>query len=254
MLAVVLALIVMTATPAQGGPWTLPEGSGQVILKAEQLRSNQEFDAAGQRMALPRTRIDNSMGVWAEYGLTDRLTVQVKGDLQAGEDGGITYEGRGPLELGATVQIWRNNRTAVSVYGGYADAGDGRNAGYAQPGVGKADWEVRASVGHAFGGGGRLEQNRSFTDIQVARRLRDGLPDEIRGDFTLGTHLGQHWLILGQAFGGVSDGTDVRWLSMETSAVRHFGRWSLQAGWRQSVAGQQTPVANGAILALWRRF
>jgi len=254
MRVVVLALSVMTAAPAHAGPWTLPEGTSQTIIKHEQRRSNDGFDEAGQRVALPGPLRDNAVGVWAEYGLTDRVTLQLKGDWQDNQDATIRYERRGPIELGATFQIWRNARSAVSVYGGYADAGDARNPRLDRPGAGTSDWEVRTSIGHAFGGNGRSGRNRSFADIQFARRMRDGMPDETRGDFTFGTHYGQHWLVLGQAFGGMSDGDRVRWLTVETSAVRHFGRWSLQGGWRQSVAGRQTPVANGAILALWRRF
>jgi hypothetical protein len=91
-------------------------------------------------------------------------------------------------------------------------------------------------------------------DLQVARRMRDGLPDEARADFTFGTHFGENWLMLGQAFGGFADGDNARWLLLETSIVRHFGSWSLQGGWRQSVAGRQTPVAKGPVVALGRRF
>ncbi|MBA3049587.1 MAG: hypothetical protein FP822_08495, partial [Brevundimonas sp.] len=74
--------------------------------------------------------------MFLEYGLTDRLTVQFKGDWQSGEDAFVEYEGRGPLEIGVTWQAWRDDRTAVSLYAGYADGGEGRNAGYAAPGVG----------------------------------------------------------------------------------------------------------------------
>lgn len=251
---VVVILMGMMATSAQAGPWTLPDGRSQVIVKYEDIRADQAFDEAGTRVALPGDRVDRSLGVFAEYGLTERLTLQFKGDWQDGKDDFFDYNGRGPLEIGATWQVWRDDRTAVSVYGGYADGGDGRNAGYAAPGVGQSDWEARTSIGRSFGGGGRWGPSRSFADVQVARRMRDGLPDETRADFTYGAHDGDNWLVLGQAFGGVTDGDGARWLSVETSIVRNLGAWSLQAGWRQSVAGQRTPVANGPILALWRRF
>lgn len=84
--------------------------------------------------------------------------------------------------------------------------------------------------------------------------MRDGLPDETRADFTVGGHFGEGWMVLGQAFGGMTDGDGARWLSVETSVVRNLGRWSLQAGWRRTVAGRETPLAEGAVIALWRRF
>ena len=251
---VVVAMIGVTASSAEAGPWALEDGRSQVILKYEDMRASDGFGPTGEQVPLTGARSDRSLGMLAEYGLTDRVTLQVKTDWQSGEDATLSYEGRGPIEIGATFQVWRNDRSAVSIYGGYADGGDGRNAGYAAPGVGQNDWELRTSLGHAFDGGRRLGPTRSFVDVQIARRMRDGLPDEARADFTFGAHYGDNWLVLGQAFGGVSDGDGARWLSVETSVVRHLGLWSVQGGWRQSVAGRQTPVANGPVLALWRRF
>jgi hypothetical protein len=227
-----------------------------VIVKVESMQADEAFDAQGTRVPLTGERRDSSLGVFAEYGLTDRLTVQVKGDWQDGEDQFIDYEGRGPIEAALVWQVWRDDRTALSLQGGYASAGDGRNAGYAAPGVGDGDWEVRASLGRSFRGTGRgrFRSDRTFVEVQAARRFRDGLPDEVRADATVGSHFGDRWLVLGQAYGGQTDGGGARWLSLETSVVRHFGTWSVQAGWREAVAGRETPVARGAVLAIWRRF
>ena len=84
--------------------------------------------------------------------------------------------------------------------------------------------------------------------------MRDGLPDETRADVTVGGHFGDRWLVLGQAYGGVTDGDQARWLSLEASIVRNIGDWSLQAGWREAVAGRETPQSAGPIVAVWRRF
>lgn len=255
--SIALAAVALTsASAADAGAWTLPRDKGQVIVKYEDMRSDRGFNPNGDRVDLPAERRDRSVGVFAEYGLTDRLTLQFKGDWQDGEDAFVDYDGRGPVEIGVTWQAWRDDRSAISLYGGYASAGDGRNAGYAAPGVGEGDWEVRASAGRSFGESriGRWGPDRSFVEVQVARRLRDGLPDEIRTDVTLGGHFGDDWMVLSQAFGGVADGDDARWLSVETSVVRRIGGWSLQAGWRQTVAGREIPLARGAVIAVWRRF
>lgn len=190
-LAALVALTALaTAGAAHAGAWTLPKGKGQIIVKYEDMRASTGFDPDGIERPLPAERRDSALGVLAEYGLTDRLTVQFKGDWQEGEDFFVDYEGRGPIEIGATWQVWRNDATAVSVYAGYAEGGEGRNAGYAPPGQGDSDWEVRASVGRSLG---RLKlpwsPERSFVEIQAARRMRDGLPDETRADMTLGAHL-----------------------------------------------------------------
>ncbi|NBB50791.1 hypothetical protein GVN24_21155 [Rhizobium sp. CRIBSB] len=219
------------------------------------MRADQGFDPDGVRVDLPGDRRDDALSILAEYGLTDRLTLQVKGDWQSGEDAFVDYNGRGPLEIGVTWQAWRNDRSAVSLYAGYADGGEGRNAGYAAPGQGDSDWEVRASAGHSFDGvGGDWGPDRSFVEIQTARRMRQGLPDETRVDLTVGGHFGDDWLVLGQAYGGLADNDGARWLSVETSVVRHLGDWSVQAGWRTTVAGRETPIASGPVIGVWRRF
>lgn len=243
------------ADVAHAGAWTRKKGEAQIILKLESMRATEGFDPAGRRVPLPAERRDDALGLFAEYGLTDRLTLQFKGDLQRGEDAFVDFEGRGPIEIGLTWQVWRDDRTAVSLYAGYADGGEGRNAGYAPPGQGDSDWEVRTSVGRSFGGSGEdWGPDRSFIEIQAARRMRRGLPDETRVDLTLGGHFGDDWMVLGQAFGGQTDDGGARWLSVETSIVRRFGDWSVQAGWRTAVAGRESPAAEGPVLGVWRRF
>lgn len=253
---VVAATAVLSAGEVDAGAWTQPKGKAQVIVKAEVMTAKDAFDPNGARVPLAVERQDRSLGVFAEYGLTDRLTLQVKGDWQDGEDQFVDYQGRGPIEVAMIWQVWRDDRTALSVQGGYASAGDGRNAGYAAPGVGDNDWEARASLGRSFGafGAGALRPDRTFVEVQAARRFRDGLPDEVRIDATVGAHYGDRWLVLGQAYGGQADEGGARWLSLETSVVRHIGGWSVQAGWRETVAGRETPLAKGAVLAVWRRF
>lgn len=238
----------------QAGAWVQPDGRGQAIVKFEDMRASEGLDPSGATAPLPDERRDASLAVFAEYGLNDVLTMQLKADWQDGQDAFVDYEGRGPVELGLTWQVHRDDANAVSLYAGYASGGDGRNAGYAPPGAGKHDWEVRASVGRSLAGpGDGVWPDHIFVEVQAARRLRDGLPDETRLDATIGGRLGNGWMALGQAYGGAAD-AGARWLSVEASVVRDFGDWSVQAGWRQTVAGRETPLARGPVLAIWRRF
>lgn len=246
---------VALAGPVLAGPWLPPKGKGQAILKFEAMQADQGYGPDGVLVDLPAERRDTALGLFVEYGLTDSLAVQFKGDWQAGEDAFVDYEGRGPVELGLNWQVWRDERTAISLYGAYAAGGEGRNAGYAAPGVGDQDWEVRASLGRSFGGRGDGWAARgSFIDLQAARRMRDGLPDETRIDATVGLHLDGDWMLLAQAFGGQGDDDGPRWLSLEASLVRNVGDWSVQAGWRQAVAGRETPQSGGPVISIWRRF
>lgn len=248
-----IGLGVMTATSATAGAWNLPKGQGQAIVKYEDMRADQGF-GDGKRVDLPAERRDQSASLFAEYGLTDRWTLQLKGEWQKGRDAFVDFEGRGPIEVGMRWQAYRDNHNAAAIYVGYAQGGEGRNAGYASPGAGDSAWEARAMFGHSLEGGGWTPQ-RTFIEAQVARRWRQGLPDEVRIDATIGAHLNDDWMLLAQAYGGAADGdSSPLWVSVEASAVRRIGDWSVQAGWRQTVAGHETAVSRGPIIGVWRRF
>lgn len=250
-----LATVAAIATPADAGGWTKKRGKGQLILKYEAMRATHGFDPDGNRVPLMVARRDRSLGLFAEYGLTDRLTLVLKTDWQSGSDAFVDYEGRGPLEVGLAWQLYRDDAQAVALQVSYADGGEGRNAGYGLPGEGTADWEVRLSGGRSVTPDQPVFGVTSlFVDVQGARRFRNGLEDETRVDLTLGGRIGRDWLVLGQLYGGQVDGGGPRWLSSETSVVRDFGDWSVQVGWRSAVTGRETPQSEGWVFGLWRRF
>lgn len=234
----------------QASAWPQPKGQGQVIVKYEAMRAEKAFESDGRREPMYAVRVDRSLSSLVEYGLTERLTLQAKAEWQSGRAAFIDYEGRGPVEIGARWQVFEGQGRTLSIYGGYAAAGEGRNAGYADPGQGDEDWELRVMAGQSRG--------RLFGDAQLARRWRQGLPDEVRADLTLGFHLSNDWTAMGQVFAGQTDtdrgASSAAWVAAELSAVRHLGPWSGQIGWRQTVAGRTTPVAQGPIVAVWRRF
>lgn len=257
LLAVGLATLGF-ADPAGAGAWNLPKGQGQAIVKFEGIRASQGFSSDGDRFDLAAGRRDRAASILIEYGLTDRLTLQGKGEWQGGRDALVDYEGGGPIEMGLRWQAYRDDRNVAAVYVGYAQGGEGRNAGYASPGVGDSDWEARLLAARSFGGESARWGQGGFVEIQAARRWREGLPDETRLDLTGGVHLTADWMAMGQAFAGAADGAGAgagaRWLSLEASMVRRLGDWSLQAGWRQAVAGRETPAGQGPVIGIWRRF
>jgi hypothetical protein len=254
--AAALALAA-AASPCHGSAWTQPAGKGQVIIKYEDVEATEGFDSDGGRLPLPASRIDRSASLFAEYGLSSRWTLRLKTDLQSGRDAFVDYEGRGPLELGVAWQAWRRGPAAVSLYAGVADGGEGRNAGYAAPGRGGRDVEIRVAAGRSFGAPsgalGRWAGQGGFVEAQLARRARGGLPDETRLDLTAGVRPARDWMVLAQAYAGAADGGS-RWVNVETTVVRRLGDWSLQAGWRTAAAGRDTPAGSGPVVGVWRRF
>lgn len=248
-----ILMVVMAGLPAKAAwasAWSMSKGEGQAIIKLEAIKAERAYDAYGQDYDLLDGRRDGVASLLVEYGLTERLTLQAKGDWQSGRDGMERFEGRGPVEIGARWRLYQDDRNVVSVYGGYSQAGETRNAGYAEPGQGERDFEYRLLAGR---GGERL-----FVEVQVARRLRQGLPDESRLDLTLGYHATPNWTLMGQIYSGVTDANEdgyrAQWVVSDFSAIRHFGDWSGQLAWRHTLTGRSTPISKGPVLAIWRRF
>lgn len=236
--------------PALAGAWPLEPGETLAILKYEASSADQAFDAEGLPVAMP-VREDQSVSLYLERGLTDRLTLQGKAGWTRGEDAFVAYEGRGPVELGLRYAVWTGERGVASLYLSGVLAGEGRNAGYAAPGAGEADLEARLLFGRSFDWRARP----AFAEVQLARLDRSGLPDETRLDLTFGAEPNDQWLLLTQVYAGRAEADPApRWLKLEVSAVRRVGDWRWQAGWRASIAGRSSPAESGPVVALWRRF
>ncbi|MGR6533381.1 hypothetical protein [Brevundimonas sp. RM1] len=152
------------AEAAHAGAWNLPKGQGEIIVKYENIRAEDYFTSDGGRADLPGGRRDIAASVFVEYGLSERFTLQAKGEWQDGRDEFLDYQGLGPIEMGVRWQAYRDDRNVAALYVGYAEGGAGRNAGYAPPGAGDSDVEVRLLAGRSF--------DRGFIDLQAARRWR----------------------------------------------------------------------------------
>lgn len=210
--------------------------------------ADEEFTMDGDRFARPE-RIDETVSLYLEHGLSRRITLQAKLAWTAGEDQGQTYAGRGPMELGLRYALYRDDRSAVSLYVGAVAAGEGRNAGYADPGAGGTSTETRLLAGRSF----VVADRPVFAEVQAARLARNGLPSETRLDLTLGAEPSRDWLLLLQTYSGWAE-SGAEWTKLETSAVKRFGPWRAQAGWRFALAGKSGPAEAGPVLAVWRVF
>ncbi|HEY0053666.1 MAG TPA: hypothetical protein VGB49_09655, partial [Caulobacteraceae bacterium] len=186
-------LLAAAASSARAGAWAPPAGETLVIAKVETMAADEGFDPDGARASLLGERRDDFASLYVEHGLTDRLTVQFKTEAQRGRDPFVEFSGLGQTEIGLRWQAYRSERTAVSLYAAYAVAGEGRNAGYAAPGEGEGDWEARVLAGRS----GRLTRFGQalpvFVEVQAARRVRAGLPDETRLETTAGVELNPRW-------------------------------------------------------------
>ena len=241
----------LAAGAARAGAWPTEPGRTQAILKYERTTADQGYDPDANRVAIDPRR-DETLSVFVERGLTDRLTLQAKAGVTRGHDRWVSYSGRGPLEAGIRWTVRRDPRSSLAVYLGAGEAGVGRNAGYAAPGRGSLDLEARVLYGRSAFWRGR----EVFVDLQAARLKRQGLADETRIDATLGFRPSKAWLLLAQTYAGQADRADIdaRWIKSEVSVVRAFGVWSVQGGWRDTVSGREIARDQGVVLAVWRRL
>jgi len=247
------AVLVFAAGPVFAGAWNLPKGEGQVIVKYEPEFSTRAFDQDGDTVALPVDRKDQIVSVWAEYGVHDRVTVLVKTDWQDSRDEYTDFSGRGLLEIGLRTPLVRTNRAVVAVQASYAHDGNGRNASWAGPGEGEHEGEIRLLAGYGF-----QASRPMFVEGQIARRWRDGLPDETRLEATMGMDWNDDWSMLWQVYAGRVDAESgvagPEWIKLESGIIRHFDSWSVQGGWRSTFSGREMPAGHGPIVALWKRF
>ncbi|MDG2523551.1 hypothetical protein P7B02_18640 [Caulobacter segnis] len=198
------------------------------------------------------------MTQWRERGVSDQLTVQTKVSVVEGhvlEDQNlhISYWGQRPVEVGARYAVVQRERTAVAVYGGAIIDGVGRNIIYAPPGRGAVDLALRLLAGRSI----KVLGREAFGEAQVARLFRNGMPDEMRLDATVGVEVARAWQVLVQAYAGRAERDFAKpvWLKGEVSVVRRVGEtWRVQAGWRQTLTGRHVPVDRGPVMALWRDF
>lgn len=248
-----MTLVIMPADPVAAGAWNQPKGQGQVIVKYEPVWSVHRFDEDGDRLALPDERQDYIVSLWGEYGLSERVTLLVKTDWQDTDDGFHQYRGMGPVEIGGRWQALDHNGWQVSVQASYISDTHGRNAAWGSAGEGEQEADLRVLAGRNFGG-----RFPGFYEVQMARRWRDNLANEVRAEGTLGVHFRENYTAMAQFYAGKADvESDVggaRWLTLELGVVRHWEDWSVQAGWRATTAGRNVPAADGPIVALWKRF
>jgi len=250
-LGIAAAFSCLAPGAATAGAWPVKPGSTQVIAKYERQIADQGFDAQGVLVDIDRRR-DEEVSLFIEHGLTERFTLQARAGVTQGRDAWVDYSGRGPVEVGLRWAVRRDDRSALSVYLGAAEAGAGRNAGYAAPGEGSLDLEARVLYGRSATWRGRPV----YLDVQAARLRRQGLADENRLDVTLGLRVRPKMLILAQTYAGQAQrrGRDPRWVKSEISIVRTFGDWSAQVGWRDTLSGRETARDKGVVLALWRNL
>ena len=102
----------------------------------------------------------------------------------------------------------------------------------------------------------------AFVDLQLAQRFRAGTPpSEFRADVTLGVTPWPTWMLLGQSFNVVAEGSappifpNYAYHKLQLSVVHELTpAVAVQFGGFTTIAGHNALQENGMLLGVWYRF
>ena len=254
-LAAAIAIAGPAARPAWAGAWTLPEGTGQVIVKTSYSGADWVFDAAGQVRKADRFR-KTEIEAFLEHGWRDNLTLLAKPVFQRVRSGEDRQTGLSSLEAGARVRLGRLGAARIAS----AQASiilPGRDFDRTAPLLtsGHTDYEARV----LYGDSGTVLGLEGYFDGQLAYRRRGGPPaDELRLDLTVGVDLSERWSLTGAsetiATQGEARAPYTHYRSQKLQAALRLdlgrGRW-IEAGARHTFAGLAALRETGGFVSVW---
>lgn len=232
-------------TPAGASPWGQVQGDLFAIEKVDRLTADG-----------PDRRFEQTTSeTYFEYGLTDRITFGgklVTGTQRTrfGSDPTLTQKGVVDAELFVQRQYALGEKAKIAPYILYAPDTSliAVNTGVS---TGR---EGAVETGVSIGRGGQ----RAFVAGRLGTRLSlGGDADQLRGQLTVGRHLG-HTLLLGEMFTTKSTSTpeeggiDYDVVTISASAVTSINdRMRLQIGAAQDISGNQIDEGERVFVALW---
>lgn len=254
-----LAMVVLSRDEALAGAWTFKAGDGQAIVTGLYSASNDGFDTAASGLETDYTK--GTVSLLLDYGLLDGLTITAAAEIGAEQSGALPLARPGltKAQLGARMRLYRSDRFAMS----------GAIGIVTEDAYGEADrlvdtfgWDAPMLEARWSGGMNFAVLGRSaFAEISAGYRYRIGEgPDEIVADATLGVHLTDRWMLIGQSFSTISTAferpeDDYAFHKAQGSVVYRLNeRWSVQAGAFATLAGHNALKERGVVTALWYDF
>jgi hypothetical protein len=250
------------AAPAAAGAFLAPPGDGEIITTTSFSDTARAFDANGKLLPVSSYK-KFDLDSYIEYGLTRRITLVVKPEMDVVRQAGQTGPPAGASgDLGARIGLLDWGSTILSMQGlvhvPFASNSQ-QMALFDEDRAPGAD--LRLLLGHGFSVAGLP----SFLDLEASHTWRgDGLPQEWHADVTFGLRprpqilimLASYMTVAGNKTADCTSWTDC-WMSvkLQPSIVYDVSRhWSIQAGFFATVAGQNAGRELGPTAALWYRF
>jgi hypothetical protein len=245
---------------AIAGAWTLPQGSGQVVVTATSSSAHSGYDGTAALTPVPRYDKSELQGL-LEYGITDRFTFMAVPGLQhidIATPGDPHRNGVGYTELGGRYRLLQMDSWVLSGQATMRVPGTDNTFNPAAIGYTGVEADFRALLGYSF----NLASMPAFIDLQAAQRFRAGAPpSELRADATFGLQVTPQWLLLAQSLNVISEGagtapfTSYEYYKLQFSAVYSLTpSVSLQIGGFSTYAGRNALQETGLIFGAWYRY
>ncbi len=174
--------IIFTVSNLFGGAWTMPKGKIYTRIAYNYYYSNEEFTFGGGKKDMDfhgRFR-DYNFSLYAEYGITDRLTIltslyfkQIKKEDRYVK---ITTNGIGDIDLGLKLNIFKGPKGVFSIQG-LVKIPEAYDEDDALPlGNGQYDYEIRGLMGFSL-----WPKIPGYLNLEFGYRWRTEEPaDELR--------------------------------------------------------------------------
>lgn len=257
-----LPLLILLPGLAYAGAWTQAQGRGLFIAQATYFTGNKFFNADGDLDSQSRFS-KYELQPYAEYGITDAVTVGGTAFLHRVQQSGDENYGLGDPEVFLRTRLWHDDtqvltlQPLVKLPSTYSEHGTPRGGNTA------FDGELSLLYGRNL----QLVSNRDYLDTRIGYRARGHhLNPQYRADIALGLQLSDAWQLIPAVRGilaeeieeepfSESGDLDYDLVKTEVTAAYRLNakRW-VQATLFTHVAGRQTGAGHGISIGMAEDF
>jgi len=262
-------LIALFPAICHAGAWTQKQGELQFINTLHYYKTDSFFDTSGDKQSQPEfTKAE--WNPYAEYGLTDSLTLGVNAFLHrvtSNSNAPSTVDsnwGLSDTELFARQKIWEQDGMVLALQPLVKLPSFYQHGELPQSGTDDFDVEAMLQGGYSFSAYGQ----HHFIAADIGYRARGGEPnDQVKANITVGARLDENWLILPQLFStwrtNSSTGAtftqsgqdDYNLVKLQLSAAYALDEsTTVQLGGYSHVWAENSGAGGGVILSLWKQF
>lgn len=237
-----MAVLISGHQPAFAGAWSPPAPRGVVMWK---LDLGVEYAAARYPI------MHQSFSLFVERGLSRDLSVELQTGVQSNRYDHLRRVGPGEQAIGLKHTFVDWGGVVLSGYIGERMLVDLGAGPFARD---RTEWRTEGRG--AFGANFQTLGVRGFVDFEGTQLYGGGGRLQSREDARLGLSIDRQT----QTSLSLRAGQDRRerflssWTTLEASAVRSFGVWKVEVGWKKTSSAPWPTDTSGPVISLWRTF